>query len=120
MAPDNSFVSRPYDNVVLLLGRVLIAYLFVPSGFDKLTHLSNFAASLAGRGIPEAVSFPFAALGAAVEFFGGLAVLAGFQFSAVTLLMALFTIVATLISHRYWEFQDAAQRAQHVNFNKNL
>jgi putative oxidoreductase len=32
----------------------------------------------------------------------------------------IFTIVATCISHRYWEFSGAARRAQEVNFSKNV
>jgi putative oxidoreductase len=29
-------------------------------------------------------------------------------------------IVATLISHRFWELQDAARRAQVTQFSKNV
>jgi len=120
MAYNDQTFSRPADSAILLLGRVLVAYLFLPSGFAKLMTVGAFAASLTSRGIPEIVAFPFACLGAATEFFGSLAILAGFQFSATTLLLAAFTVVATLISHRYWEFQDAARRAQEINFGKNL
>ncbi len=34
--------------------------------------------------------------------------------------MVLFVIVATGISHRFWEFADAARRAQESQFFKNL
>ena len=37
-----------------------------------------------------------------------------------SLLMVLFVIVATGISHRYWEFADAARRLQESQFFKNL
>ena len=30
-----------------------------------------------------------------------------------------FTLVATGIAHRFWEFDEAARRAQAINFNKN-
>jgi len=63
----------------------------------------------------------WAYIGAPVEFFGGLALLLGFATRYATLLMILFVIVATLISHRYWEFADATQRRiQNVNFYKNV
>jgi putative oxidoreductase len=38
----------------------------------------------------------------------------------VALLMVAFVIVATLISHRFWEFDGAARRAQEINFSKNV
>jgi putative oxidoreductase len=35
--------------------------------------------------------------------------------------MIAFVAVATAISHRYWEFTDAAaRRAQEINFYKNI
>jgi len=59
-------------------------------------------------------------VGASVEFFGGLAVLLGLQTRYAAALIAIFTVVATLISHRYWEFSGAERRAQEVNFSKNV
>jgi putative oxidoreductase len=35
-------------------------------------------------------------------------------------LLLVFTIAATAISHRFWEYQDAARRIQETNFFKNL
>jgi putative oxidoreductase len=62
-----------------------------------------------------------AVVGAAVEFGGGLAIVLGLQTRYAALLMALFTISATLISHRFWELQDLAlRRQQSVHFMKNL
>jgi uncharacterized membrane protein YphA (DoxX/SURF4 family) len=69
-------------------------------------------------GVP--LSGIFGVIGPGVEFFGGLAVLLGLQTRYAAVLIAVFTIVATAISHRYWEFSDAARRAQEVNFMKNV
>jgi putative oxidoreductase len=35
-------------------------------------------------------------------------------------LMILFTVVATLIAHRFWEFEGAARQTQQSQFFKNL
>lgn len=43
---------RRLDSLLVLLGRLAIAVLYVPSGFGKLTAISGFAQSLAGRGVP--------------------------------------------------------------------
>ncbi len=106
------------QDVVLLLGRVALGAIFVKSGLQKLMALGAFAASLAGRGVPQ--SEMWAVIGATVEFVGGLLIVAGFRTRDASLLMILFVIVATGISHRYWEFADAARRLQESQFFKNL
>ena len=106
-------------DTVWLLARCCIGGIFVYSGFGKLTGLEGFAASLAKNGVPMADVM--AVVGATVEFFGGLAIVLGLQTRTAALLMAAFTVSATLISHRFWEFQDpAAFKQQSVHFMKNL
>ena len=102
---------------LLLLGRVLLGSIFVISGYGKLFGLAAFAASLEKNGVPYAAML--APVGAGVEFFGGLAIVLGVEVRAAALLMIAFVIVATLISHRFWELEDAARRAQVTQFSKN-
>ena len=111
-------IAASYRDVWLLLGRLAIGTIFVTSGFEKLTDLGKFAANLAGKGVP--MSDLLAPLGAGVEFFAGVAVVVGFESRMIALLMLAFVIVATAISHRYWEFEGAARVPQEVNFYKNL
>ena len=107
------------EDLILLLGRVALGAIFVKSGLMKLMALSAFAASLAGRGVPQSATW--AVIGATVEFVGGIMIVTGFRARPASLLMVLFVIVATGISHRYWEFADAAaRRAQESQFFKNL
>jgi putative oxidoreductase len=112
-----SFMANRADTF-LLVGRILLGVIFVISGFGKLTHLDAFSASLASRGVP--MPSAMAMLGAVVEFFGGLAVVVGFQTTWAALLMVLFTAAASLIAHRFWEFADAARQMQQTQFMKNL
>jgi putative oxidoreductase len=120
----SSLASAPagraaYADSLLLLGRLLLGGIFVLSGYGKVTGLAAFAASLEKNGVPF-VSV-VAPLGAGVEFFGGLAIVLGIEVRYAALLMIAFVIVATGISHRFWEFQDAAaHRAQQTNFVKNM
>jgi len=106
------------DDVILLLGRVALGAIFVKSGLQKLMALGAFAASLAGRGVPQ--SSTWAVIGATVELVGGILIVTGLRTREASLLMILFVIVATGISHRYWEFAEAARRAQESQFFKNL
>ena len=114
----NIATSESRRDVILLLGRIALGAIFVKSGLQKLMALSAFAASLASRGVPQ--SSVWAVVGATVEFVGGILIVTGLRTREASLLMVLFVIVATGISHRYWEFADAARRLQESQFFKNL
>ena len=105
-------------NLWRLVGRLLLGGIFVVSGYGKLMGLAAFAASLEKNGVPYASAL--APVGASVEFFGGLAIILGVEVRAAALLMIAFVIVATLISHRFWELQDAARQSQTTQFSKNM
>ncbi|MGN6572122.1 MAG: DoxX family protein [Pseudolabrys sp.] len=110
-------VESPLADAIILVARVMIGLIFVVSGWPKLLNYGSAVAGIAKRGVPQ----PLAYLGPPVEFIGGLAVMLGLFTEAAAVLMVLFTIIATLSSHRYWEFTDPAQyRAQNTNFWKNV
>jgi len=104
--------------VALFLARLALSAIFIPSGFSKLLHLEAFARSLTARGVPGGTAI--ALLAAAVEFFGGLAIALGFRVRWSALLMLAFTIVAALVSHRFWNFADGERTMQYIQFMKNL
>src|SRR5262249_24085557 len=73
----DAFAAGSAGDVVLLLARCFVGGIFVYSGFGKLTGLEGFAASLAKNGVP--MPEIMAVIGAAVEFFGGLAIVLGIK-----------------------------------------
>ena len=108
-----------WQNFFLLAGRVLMGWIFVESGFRKLTGMDAFIASLANRRVPYASVLGW--IGGLCEFFGGLAILLGAWTRCAAVAMIVFVIVATAISHRYWEFTEAAaRRMQQGQFMKNV
>ena len=111
------FAAGAHD-VIALLGRLLMSWIFLSSGFGKLMNVTGFSEVLAKRGVP-APSF-MGWLGAIVEFGGGVLILLGVKLRYAAILMILFVIVATLISHRYWEFTGDVLAAQKTNFWKNV
>jgi len=116
-----AIVDRMADRAgswIVLLGRLALAALYLPSGFNKLVHLGSFADAMAARGVPAPTLL--AILGAAVEFFGALAVLVGFRTRYAALLMIGFTIVASVVSHHFWDIEDVTRRMQYVQFMKNM
>src|ERR1700704_341200 len=76
---------------LLLAGRILLGGIFVLSGYGKLMGLSAFAASLERNGVPFASVM--APIGAAVEFFGGLAIVLGLEGRYAALLMIAFVML---------------------------
>ena len=114
---DTTALSRK-DEIILLIGRLALGAIFLKSGLQKLLALSAFGASLAQRGVPA--SSTWAVIGATVEFVGGILIVTGLRTREASVLMILFVIVATGISHRFWEFAEAARRAQESQFFKNL
>jgi putative oxidoreductase len=107
------------NDLALLVGRVAFAALYLPSGFSKLMNLQAFMFNIDGRGVPFAPVL--APLGAGLEFLGGLALLLGVQVRLASVLLLLFTVAATLIAHRFWEYQPgAAHQMQQINFFKNV
>lgn len=84
-------------NALLLASRLLLAALFVPSGFQVLTNISGTINYFAGLGLPLPT---LAAWGTGLfELIAGLLILVGFQTRIAALLLAAFTIVAGFIGH---------------------
>jgi len=108
-----------WQSFLLLAARVLMGWIFVENGWRKLFAMDPFIASLASRRVPYASVMGW--LGALLEFFGGLAILLGAWTRCGAVAMIVFVIAATAISHRYWEFTEAAaRRIQQGQFAKNL
>jgi putative oxidoreductase len=104
-------------DILLLIGRILLAWAFMRSGFGKMFNIDATVASYVSRGIPTIVVY----IAIPVEFFGGLALIFGLATRYMALLLFAFTLIATLTSHRYWDFTEAAaRRAQDSNFYKNM
>jgi putative oxidoreductase len=103
-------------DIALLIGRVLLGWIFVRSGYGKLFDISAYATTFPVRGLPPFLAY----IAVPVEFFGGLALIFGFATRYVVLVFFIFMLVATFSSHRYWEFTGPAQRVQESSFYKNM
>lgn len=101
-----------------LLGRVLMALLFVPAGISKLT---GFAGTV---GYIKSVGLPLPEVGAAiaviVELGVGLALLVGYKARYAALVLALFTVAAAIGFHNFWAMEEAKVMINRIQFFKNL
>ena len=106
---DNLFDTvKPYTDVV---GRVLIALLFLLSGWSKIGAYAGTQTYMQHAGVPGGL-LPLVIL---LELGGGLAIVIGLYTRPVALLMAGFSIVVALLFHA-----SAADQVQQIMFLKNL
>lgn len=106
------------NDMAALVGRILLAVIFIISGFGKITGYDGTAAYMAAKHMPMVpVLLPLTIL---TELGGGLALAAGFKARWVALLLAGFTIVAAIIFHDFWAADAAAKMNQQIHFLKNV
>ena len=114
----DNFAIRSGD-FFALVGRVLLALLFLLNVWPRLVNgVGGFTRYLAGLGVP-APEF-FAWVSTAVELVAGLAIILGVATRYSALLLIVYTLVATFLAHRYWEYPAAQQQAQYFTFLRNL
>ena len=77
-------------DLLLLLGRVALGWIYMESGWRKLQDIPGFVATMPRRGLPDFLGY----IAPPVEFIGGLMILAGFATRYAALLILLFTITA--------------------------
>ena len=114
----NTTVSTSYHPMLPLLGRVLIAPLFLVAGIRKAMAVAGTAGYLAKLGVPAADMVVYAVI--AAEILGGLLLLIGWRTRLVAWILIVFVAVATGLAHRFWEFDAAQQANQQTQFLKNL
>lgn len=106
-------MTLPHD-LTSLVGRALLAALFILFGFEKITGYAGSAQYMEAYGLPGLL-LPLAIV---VELGGGLAILLGVFTRCAALALAGFCIVTALVFHTAWS-GDGGQ-AQLINFMKNL
>src|SRR5438094_830239 len=106
------------NDAALLVGRLLMATLFLPSGIKKAFGFSTFVTSLADKGLPYPEAWAAAAV--LIEVLAPIALIVGALPRTTALVLLAFVIAATASSHRYWEFAEPARRMQEISFFKNV
>jgi len=99
------------SNLALLVGRILLAAIFIKGGYDKFFNYQGTAAFMAKAGVPGTL-LPLVIF---TEFVGGLLVLIGWQTRIAAIALGGFTILAALLFHL-----DFSSVPQTIQFYKNL
>jgi putative oxidoreductase len=100
------------------LGRLLLALIFIISGFNKVMGWPGVVGAVEAKGLP--IPLLFGAGAVLAELGGGLLVALGFKARFGALVLIIFTIVTTLVFHNFWAFEGPDRQVQMINFMKNL
>ena len=114
----SSTTSSNFLDYGMLLGRLLLAALFVLAGIDKVTGFEGTVGYIQSVGLPMATAL--AAFTAVFEIIAGLALVFGFQARLAALGLAGFTVVASFLFHNYWAMPAEQAYIQQLMFMKNL
>jgi putative oxidoreductase len=86
---------RTNCNVIELAGRLLIAWLFLHAGLDKITGYAGVQAHMVSAGVPGAL-LPLVIV---LEVLGAVAIIVGYRTRLVAAALAVFSVVSALLFH---------------------
>src|SRR5260221_1060998 len=99
------------DNVALV-GRILLAVMFIISGFGKITGFDGTVGYIASKGLPMAQLVAIGTI--AVEIGGGVMLAVGFKARLAALALAGFTLLSSIIFPNFLALVAALQMNQQI------
>lgn len=105
-------------NPLALIGRVLIAWLFIPQGWAKIGGFSGTAGYIASKGLPAPDLLAAGTI--AVELVAGILLAIGLFTRWSALALAVFTLLASIFFHNFWAMPADQQMMQSLMFWKNI
>lgn len=107
-----------FQNAYALVGRLLLALLFVPAGLSKIGGFDGTVGYIASKGLPAPTLGAVIAI--LVEVGLGLALAFGFKARASALALAIFSVVSGVLFHNFWAMEAAQVMVNQIMFMKNL
>lgn len=101
-----------------LVGRILIAAIFLTSGIAKLADPAGTAGYMSAAGVPAPEVL--AIIAGLAEVLGGLALVFGLLTRLGALGLVVYMAIITVVMHGFWNFEGAEREMQMVQFMKNL
>ncbi len=111
-------MTNSTQDTVVLVGRIMLAVIFILSGFSKITGFEGTAGYIGSKGLP--MPQVVAALTILVELGGGILLAIGYKARWAALALGVFTILAAVIFHNFWAADAAHHMDQQINFMKNI
>lgn len=101
-----------------LAARILIAAIFVLSGFGKIGGFAGAVGYIASKGLPLPQLAAVAAI--IVELGGGLMLMLGWRARWAAAALFFFTLMAAVIFHNFWAAAPDQAQNQMIHFMKNI
>ena len=114
----HSTTTTTAQDTLALIGRILIAAMFVPAGIGKIGGFAGVVGYIASAGLP--LPQLGAVIAIVVEVGFGLMLLAGFKTRITGIVMALFTVAAAVFFHNYWAMPADKAYVNQLMFMKNI
>jgi uncharacterized membrane protein YphA (DoxX/SURF4 family) len=105
-------------NAVMLVGRILFAFMFVASGLNHLTK----AEAMAGYAAYKKVPAPKLAnlLSGVLMILGGLSIILGVYADLGAVVLAVLLVAMAVKMHDFWNAQGEAKQPEMIGFLKNI
>ena len=107
-----------WNDALLLIGRILMGWIFLKGGWDKLLNPPSIIGYLTSLGVPNPGFWAWPAL--LGELAIGIALVIGLATRYAALFGFVYLMIATVLAHRYWTYPAAQQGLQFIHFTKNL
>ena len=105
-------------NTAALVGRILLAVIFIKSGWGKIGGFEGTAGYMASKGLPMAQVLLVATI--LLELGAGILLVVGYKARWAALLFALFLVPVTLVFHPFWGIPAEQVQNQMNHFLKNV
>jgi len=110
---------------VQAVGRVLISAVFIVFGFLQFTNIGNYIANPAVLKVASMTGgilspMVIAYLVAAIDLFGGILILVGYQTRWTAIVLIAFAVLTLVFVHTFWTMEGPARAANQAHFYKNL
>jgi uncharacterized membrane protein YphA (DoxX/SURF4 family) len=105
-------------DVVILIGRIMFAFLFLTSGYSHFAQRNGMAEYAKAKGVPAPMVGVLA--GGVLLVAGGLSVLLGIWADLGALLLVAFLVPTAVLIHGFWKETDQqARMMETVQFSKD-
>jgi putative oxidoreductase len=116
--PGGREMNNTMSDAIALIGRLLLAAMFVYAGYGKIGGFEGTAGYIASKGLPLAQLLAAGTI--ALEIVAGLMLVVGWKARWAAFALAAFTVLASVIFHAYWAFPVDQFRTQQLFFLKNM
>lgn len=106
------------NDLLSLVGRVLLALMFLVGGVDKIMGLEGTIKYAQTNGVPMANIAIYIAI--VIEIGMGLLLVAGFKTRWAAMVLIVFIVATEFFFHQYWNMEGAPRNFNRIVFYKNL